>query len=696
MTKDLSARTTPQLETLYNRLKVARWDKSGVSFTAHCPAHDDRKPSLRVTAADDGKILIRCMAGCDTGDVLAAIGMHKQDLFPPGGPSFAGDTRVVRKVVARYEYRDEEGITRFRVVRMEPREFYQERPDGTGGWTPGLKGIRPFPYNLDRLVASDFDVPVFLVEGEKDADRLAASGLLATTTPMGSGNWKHDYAQWFADRDVIILPDNDDAGRAYAESVTGSLVSVTRRVRTVSVPGVPPKGDVSDFLDAGGDIAAILDLAEHTAPDRAQSSPPMTVLTVCLDDVQTEPVEWIWPGIVPLGKVMVIDGDPGLGKTTVAAYIAARISTGEPFYHSGGGSPPAAVMFMTAEDGLGDTLKPRLLAAGADLRMIHALPGVPDLQHPGISRLPIFPDDIELLEQHVRLHGAKLLVVDPWMAFVADAISTANDQQMRRALSPLTMLAEKTDCTVLLIRHLNKARHPNATHRGGGSIATIGAARVGLLVAQDSADPSRRMLATIKNNLSRFAPTLQFRLADVPAAGAARVVWEGIAEVTANELLAADLEGDENRSATADAVDWLLAELEACGPNGILANEIKDRAHKAGFTENVINKAKSRAKVRPVRNGFGRGGEYVWIHPACRSRSPGMEAAMDGRHHMDGPAADAEIHGGDWPSMQTGNQMPVESTGEPCVMCSAPRLPGNILFCERCQEIASAKSEQGG
>ena len=168
------------------------------------------------------------------------------------------------KIVKTYDYKDEKGDLLFQVVRFDPKDFRQRRPDGHGGWVWSTKGIRKVPYLLPRLLATPPEMYVFVCEGEKDVDRLTELDLRATCNPGGAARrgadgkparskWPREFGpQFFRDRRVVILPDNDDAGRDHAQAIVKNLLPVAHEVFVVELPGLPPKGDVSDWLDAGG------------------------------------------------------------------------------------------------------------------------------------------------------------------------------------------------------------------------------------------------------------------------------------------------------------------------------------------------------------------------------------------------------------------------------------------------------------
>ena len=199
-----------------------------------------------------------------------------------------------------------------------------------------LEGVEPVLYHLpDVLRAAQSGGTVWVVEGEKDADALARLGLTATTAPMGAGKWRRSYSEALRGADVVVLPDNDQAGQAHADAVARSLRGIARRVRLLALPGIPQKGDVSDWLAAGGTREALEALAadtpDWTPPDAAAPAPLAVVRR--LADVQPEAVMWLWPGWLPRGKLALLDGDPGLGKSphhfgSRGAGFAGRVDAG--------------------------------------------------------------------------------------------------------------------------------------------------------------------------------------------------------------------------------------------------------------------------------------------------------------------------------------------------------------------------------
>ena len=330
---------------------------------------------------------------------------------------------------------------------------------------------------------------------------------------------------------------------------------------------------------------------------------PRAQLTV-LASVLPEQVRWLWPGRIPRAKLTVADGDPGLGKSTFTLDIAARVSTGSPMPDGSRSdiSGPSGVVLLSAEDGLADTIRPRLDAAGADCSRIVALDGYLTA---GTAH-SVTLTDIDVLRQAIHSVRAVLLIVDPLMAYLPGRSDSHRDQDIRAILSPLAALAEQTGAAIVVVRHLNKASGGAALYRGSGSIGIIGAARSGLLVAQDPDDDSRRILVVTKSNLAAPVPGLAFRLEAYPPA--MRVRWEGKTDHTAASLLAIP-EEPEDRSALDDAMRFLR---DVLGVDAKAATDIRTEAKAAGVAERTLFRAKAALRVASQKTPSG---TWQWVLP---------------------------------------------------------------------------------
>ncbi len=234
-----------------------------------CPAHEDRRASLSIAQAEDGRALVKCHAGCTVYEICAAVGLRVLDLMPTAdmlAVKASGNGKP--RIVATYDYSDEAGNYLSSAIRFDPKDFRQGVRKIDGGWDWSTKGIRRVPYRLLELLA-DPSRPVFVVEGEKDCDNLASIGITATCNVGGAGKWKPEYSEHLRGRSVVILPDNDEPGGKHAQQVAASLHGIAASVKIVELPRLPDKGDVSDWIAAGGtadDLANLAKLAHEWTP----------------------------------------------------------------------------------------------------------------------------------------------------------------------------------------------------------------------------------------------------------------------------------------------------------------------------------------------------------------------------------------------------------------------------------------------
>jgi hypothetical protein len=243
--------------------------------------------------------------------IVGAVDMNLADL----GPRVATGARQARREIATYDYTDERGELLYQVVRFDPKDFRLRRPDGAGGWTWSLADVRRVVYHLQDLAEQP---TVYLVEGEKDADRLHALGLVATTSPSGSNSWRDEYAKQIAAagiQEVVAIPDNDEPGRTYVRQAGQALRAAGLTVRELVLPGLPEKGDVSDWLDAG-----------HTVEELEQLVAATSAVTFATAAVELEPMLrregcdllLTWPDGVQFELAAIRDGREGIrGELTV-------------------------------------------------------------------------------------------------------------------------------------------------------------------------------------------------------------------------------------------------------------------------------------------------------------------------------------------------------------------------------------------
>jgi hypothetical protein len=321
-------------------------------------------------------------------------------------------------------------------------------------------------------------------------------------------------------------------------------------------------------------------------------APPL--YNTSFDNVEEEEVQWLAPGLLAEGKITVLDGMPSVGKTTVWVDWAARIGTGRALP---GGQPmdPAGVLVFNGEDSVADTLKPRARLQGANMKRMHALSVHPD------GRPILIPNDLALIKTLVQLHGVKLLIFDPIYSFMNADMTKS--QQVRQALIQLQDMIEQARCACLFLRHFNKnSQSSDAMMRGEGSIAINAVARVVLAAGEHPGDPNLRVIANTATNIGKGVNSFTYRIDEVPGEQHGHLVWEGTANLSANDLLA-----PSNRSDREDREDlWIWAEAQL----PITMKELEKRCRTAGLTlASVKEVLKQRGiKAKPV----GSAGEWEY------------------------------------------------------------------------------------
>jgi RecA-family ATPase len=340
-----------------------------------------------------------------------------------------------------------------------------------------------------------------------------------------------------------------------------------------------------------------------------------------LADFAVKPVRWLWYGRLARGKVTLLDGDPGDNKSTFSLDIAARLTTGRPLPTFDGGErsglPPSSVAIMTAEDDPGDTVRPRFEAAGGDVTRAAWVPtytSATDATGNPVETPVTIPDDLDVVRHVMNATGALLLIVDPLSAYIGK-VDAHRDNEVRASIRPLADLAAELGFAVLAVRHFTKSGSGRALHRGGGSVAFIGAARVGLTVVRDPDDDAARLLSVSKCNLAPEQPTLRYRIDTDPDQDQPIVEWTGTDERNADDLVNVDDDRPE-------AEQFIEAMLEN-GP--VPAEEMLEEAKKAGIPRSTLMNAKKRLGVESKKGGFG--GGWCWLPPPTEGSTKGPRAS---------------------------------------------------------------------
>ena len=294
-------------------------------------------------------------------------------------------------------------------------------------------------------------------------------------------------------------------------------------------------------------------------------------------------MQWLWGTYIPFGKLTIIQGDPGEGKTTLALRLAAACSTGTPLP---GMEPmePFNVIYQSAEDGMGDTIKPRLMEAGADLDQVLSI--VEDKKQ--LSLLD------ERIEKAIREHNARLMILDPIQGYIGSRVDINRANEIRTVLKSVSSVAERTGCAIVLIGHLNKASGTSSAYRGLGSIDFRAAARSVLLIGRLKNDPTVRVIVHDKSSLAPEGKSLAFGLGDQEG-----FRWlDGYDGITSEELLC----GFTTETKT-EAAEELIRSMLAGGQE-IMAENVFRAAEGKGISRRTVNEAKkSISNIVTRKNG---------------------------------------------------------------------------------------------
>ncbi len=582
---------------ILSRLPGAR--QSGKKATAPCPLTGHTTPADHVSVEDAGdKAIITCHGGRHTYSDFCQVWGFDSLTYSPNGNGHEA------KIIAEYDYTDTDGKLLYQVVRYEPKDFKQRRPNGSGGWVWSLKGITPVLYRLSEVISALKEGrTVYITEGEKDADNLVKLGLSATTNSGGAEKWRPEYSEALRDASVVILPDRDDPGQRHAAKVAAFLQG---RVKSIKIVELSDKDshhvkDVSDWLAAGGTRAELETLVSTALEYKPKESSDISL--VCMADVVAEKVAWLWYPYIPLGKVTLLEGDPGLGKSWLTLAIATAISLGKGLPGTEA-TQPAKVVLASAEDGLGDTIKPRLDAMGANVRNVHAIKGALDFGNGGLA----------ILEVYIEQVRPALVIVDPLVAYIGAGVDMHRANETRTVMAKLADIAEKRGCAILALRHLTKGGTLKPIYRGVGSIDFAAACRSILMAGCDPENEQKRGIVQIKSNLAPMGRAVGYELRDD------NFYWTGVSDLTAAKIMAPEDSG-EGKSVRDEASDFLRDEL-ADGP--VEGKQVYSDARDMGISERTLNRAKSELEIVTKRQGeIGKrgGGKWTWELPNSGEQS---------------------------------------------------------------------------
>jgi hypothetical protein len=416
------------------------------------------------------------------------------------------------------------------------------------------------------------------------------------------------------------------AGHLYAFDHDGDRLTEAEAVELMrgwNVRNSPPLPDgelrkavASAFQGNGTPRAPHLVQDARRAVAKAQQQPvrPARLRLVCAADIEPEATSWIWWHRFPAAKLSILAGMQGIGKGFASIDMAARISRGAAWPDLPDATPPrsGSVIMLAAEDGLADTLIPRLRNAGAALDNVAIVQAVEDVDGTGPRGFNL-ARDLHLLERQIELLGdARLLIIDPLNSYCG-AVDGNSDTEIRAVLQPLADLAQRTGVAVLAVAHLTKTLHPQALYRVLGSVAYTALARAVWMIGQDREDPKRLLLLPAKLNIAKPAPGLAFRIetpsGGIPDVGA--VTWEpGEVAQTADEVFGPE-ERPTRGPAWAQAAEWLREQLADAG-GAMLARDVLAARAQSGPSESALRDARTRMRLVVARATGVPNGPWIW------------------------------------------------------------------------------------
>lgn len=459
----------------------------------------------------------------------------------------------------------------------------------------------------------------------------------AVAVAFDAGNLKpvaEALRQKYPDFRLIICADNDQWG----DSNTG-VIKATEAALVVA--GMLTIANIQDTTDKPTDfndlhriegIEAVRRQVEQAAeprqengttatetPESATREKPLPFTFRRMSDVQAKPIRWLWPGRIARGKVSMLAGHPGLGKSQLTASLAAIVTTGGTWPVDKTSCERGSVIFFSAEDDAEDTIRPRLEAAGADLERVFILDAVLDETGTRPRAFNLTTDLPRLGEMFSHIGDVALVVIDPITAYLGGTDSHKN-ADIRALLSPLGELAAKHGAAVVCVSHLNKGGGGEALLRVTGSLAFVAASRAAFLIVRDKEDKHRRLFLPIKNNIGNDESGLAFSVESHSLPGGietSRVSWEGEpVTISADEAMAP--QGDpEERNALDDAKEF-LSNLLADGP--VSSKQIKGDAEGAGHSWQTIRRAQKALGIEAQKEGMK--GPWLWRLPSKMLKSP--------------------------------------------------------------------------
>ena len=498
-------------QPFYGRYLPKLQEASGDEAKAICPFHKDRDPSLSVNNQTG---LFTCF-GCGAAGSIFDFYAKTHDMALPGDFSKVlagiaedftiGNIKQIVKptVTARYDYKDEAGNLVYQIERLEPKSFRIRRPDGQG-WLYNAKGVKIIPYHLPEILKA---IEIIVCEGEKDADKVAALGFTATTNPFGAGKWPDHFGPYFAGKHVVLIPDNDDQGRAHMKQVAAILKGPAASIRWLELPGLLEKGDVSDFIatfsnmeEAAERLAVMIEGAAEYREETTETPAGGFTIINAADWLQTEPPppDQILADTFDAGDKVAIIGSSKLRKSFFLLQMDISLAAGRDFLTWRITKPRKVLhcQFEITDHHFHRRLKKMARAMGiiADdlgdrLKIINA-------RGLGISG----PEGVERIQKAAMVFHPEIICFDPLYKLTTGIENDAQD--MKIILDAFDKLAEQTGAAPIYIHHDAKGSpgDRDIRDRGAGSNVLGRDYDVCITLTAHSQDPDAAVVEILLRN----------------------------------------------------------------------------------------------------------------------------------------------------------------------------------------------------
>ena len=560
----------------------------GIKKNHLCPFHPDKEPSLHVYP--DGKFY--CFGCGKHGDAINFLalkeGIDNKTAYKRACEMLGIPPGTKQIIIATYDYIENSVLANKKIKYIDnngSKKYYWEKTQAQGGRHP--------IYNVDALMTAE---RVYLAEGEKDCDTLSSNGLKAVSCPNGANSIHPELIEKLLPiKEIYICYDNDDAGRNGTDKILCKLKAQGYQGKVFTIcwsDNLKSGYDITDFFNEEKSVTDFEQLFKPVDLSQLQNNTDHITETdyklTNLADIQPETVKWLWEPCIPIGKLTILEGDPGVGKSFITGALATAVSLGRELPNNPD-TPQGTVLMLCAEDDIASTIRPRIEKLGADIRKITLL------------ETPIYFDDngIEMLRRAIEDTKPVLVIIDPIMAYVGK-IDIYKANQVRNVFAPLAKLASEYQTAIVCVRHLTKGKQGKAIYRGGGSIDITASARSVLLAGVSVSDKNKRAIIQIKNNLAPLGEPIGYEISDTGFS------WQKTTDVTAHDILAD--ENYENTSALDNAKNFLLDILK----NGAIpAKEVITSAGETGIAKRTLDRAKKDLGVKSIKQGI----IYFWELP---------------------------------------------------------------------------------